>query len=100
MQRATSKLTLPSFDSTGEMTAYTWIHKLDTFLALRPVLEIDAIRYATLHLEGSAHDWWSNGMVILQNNQATSYQDFMDRMVENFDEKYQEVFFRNLAQLR
>ena len=65
LQRAASKLTLPSFDGSGQMTAQTWIHKLDTFLALRPMSEMDAIRYATLHLEGGTHDWWSHGMVTL-----------------------------------
>ncbi len=57
LQRAVSKLTLPSFNGSGQMTAQAWVHMLDTFLALRPMSEIDAIRYATLHLEGAAHDW-------------------------------------------
>ena len=61
---------------------------------------MDAIRYATLHLEGATHDWWSLGMVTLQHNQVTSYQDFVDRLVERFDKKDPEVFFRDLAQLR
>ena len=65
LQRASSKLTLPSFDGSGQMIAQAWIHKLDTFLALRPMLETDAIRYTTSHLEGTTHDWWSHGMVTL-----------------------------------
>ena len=39
-------------------------------------------------------------MVTLQHNQVTSYQDFVDRLVERFDKKDSEVFFRDLAQLR
>ena len=93
-------LTLPSFDGSGHMIAQAWIHKLDTFLALRPMLEIDAIKYATLHLEGTTHDWWSHGMVTLQHNQVTSYQDFVERFVECFDKKDPEVFLHDLAQLR
>ena len=65
LQRATSKLTLPFFDGSGQMIAQAWIYKLDTFLALRPMLETYVIRYATLHLEGATHDWWSHGMVTL-----------------------------------
>ena len=82
------------------MTAQAWIHKLDTFLALRPMSKTDAIKYATLHLEGATHDWWTHGMVTLQHNQVTSNQDFVDRLVEHFDKKDPEVFFHDLAQLR
>ena len=57
LKRATTKLTMPTFDVSAKMTAQAWIHKLDTFLALRPMTEIEAIKYATLHLEGVAHDW-------------------------------------------
>ena len=54
---------MPPFDRSGKMTAQDWIHKLDTFLALRPMTEIEAIKYTTLHLEGVAHDWCYHGMV-------------------------------------
>ena len=87
LKQATNKLTLPMFDGSGKTTAQSWIHKLDTFLALRPMTEEEAIKFATLHLEGAAHDWWSHGMVTLQHNQVTSYQDFVDRLVEHFDKK-------------
>ena len=58
---------------------------------------MDAIRYATLNLEGTTHDWWSRGMVTLQHNQVTSYQDFVDKLVERFDKKYMETFFHDIA---
>ena len=32
---------MPTFDGSGRMTAQAWIHKLDTFLALRPMTEIE-----------------------------------------------------------
>ena len=91
---------MPIFDGSGKMTAQAWIHKLDTFLALRPMTKIEAIKYATLHLEGVLDDWRYYGMVTLQHNHVTSYQDFMDRLVERFDKKDLEVYFRVLAQLR
>ena len=56
VKRATRKLTMLKFDGSGKMIAQAWIHKLNTFLALRPMIEIEAIKYATLHLEGVAHD--------------------------------------------
>ena len=58
LKRATRKLSLTTFDGSSRMTAQVWIHKLDTFLALRPMIEVEAIKYATLYLEGDAHDWW------------------------------------------
>ena len=97
LKRATEKLSLTTFDGSSRMTAQAWIHKLDTFLALRPMTKVEAIKYATLHLEGATHDWWYHGMVTLQHNQVTSYQDFMDRLVERFDKKDPEVYFRELA---
>ena len=47
---------MPRFDGSGKMTAQVWIHKLDTFLVLRPMIEIEALKYTTLHLEGVVHD--------------------------------------------
>ena len=73
LKRATSKLTMPTFDGSGKMTTQAWIHKLDTFLALRPMTKIEAIKYATLHLEGAAHNFWYHGMVTLQHNQVIEY---------------------------
>ena len=37
LKRATCKLTIPTFDGSGKMIAQSWIHKLDTFMALRPM---------------------------------------------------------------
>ena len=88
---AAGKLSLTTFDGSSRMTAQAWIHKLDTFLALRPITKVEAIKYATLHLEGVGHDWWYNGIITLQHNQVTSYQDFMDRLVERFNKKDPEV---------
>ena len=65
LKHAIGKLSLTTFDGSNRMKAQAWIHKLDTFLALRPMTEVEAIKYATLHLEGAAHDWWYHGMVTL-----------------------------------
>ena len=50
-------MNLEHFDGTGRVTARVWIHKLDTYLALRPMFEVDAIKFGVLHLDGAVHDW-------------------------------------------
>ena len=62
--------------------------------------EVDAIRFGVLHLDGAAHDWWYHGLVSLQHDQITSYQEFMERLIERFDRKDLEVYFLELAQLK
>ena len=39
-------------------------------------------------------------MITLQHNQVTTYQDFVDRLIERFDKKNHEVYFQELAPLR
>lgn len=99
-QQVTNKLTLPTFDGSGKMTARAWIHKVDTFLSLKTMTEFEALKYATLHLDGAAHDWWMHDMITLQHNQVTTYQEFVDKLIERFDKKDPEVYFWELAQLR
>ena len=82
------------------MTACAWIHKVDTFLSLKTMKEFEALKYATLHLDGTTHDWWTHGMITLKHNQVTTYQEFVDRLIERFDKKNLEVYFWELAQLR
>ena len=82
------------------MTARAWIHKVDTFLSLKTMTEFEALKYATLHLDGATHDWWTHGMIKLQHNQVTTYQEFVDRLIERFDKENLEVYFWELAQLR
>ena len=50
-------MTLEHFDGIGSVTSGAWTHKLDTYLALRPMSEVDTIRFLVLHLDGAAHDW-------------------------------------------
>ncbi|XP_059064450.1 uncharacterized protein LOC131856620 [Cryptomeria japonica] len=42
----------------GKASARTWVQKLNTYFQLNPMLEEDAIKYAALHLDGSANEWW------------------------------------------
>ena len=62
--------------------------------------EIEAISFASLHLEGEAHEWWYHGLVTLGHGRITSYRDFMERLMDRFDKGGPEIHFRDLAQLR
>ena len=61
-------MTLEHFDGIERVAARAWIHKLDTYLALRPLSEVDAIRFGVLHLDGAALDWWYHGLLSLQHD--------------------------------
>ena len=62
--------------------------------------ETDAIKLATLHLNGEAHEWWYHGLVTLGHNTINSYSEFTRKLMERFDRKYLEIHFRELAQLK
>jgi hypothetical protein len=62
--------------------------------------EIEAINFATLHLEGEAHEWWHHGLVTLGHSHITSYREFIERLMDRFDRRDPEIHFRDLAQLR
>ena len=62
--------------------------------------ETDAIKLATLHLEGEAHDWWYHGMSTLGHAHIVTYVEFKGRLVHRFDRRDPEMSFRDLAQLK
>jgi hypothetical protein len=62
--------------------------------------ESEAISFATLHLDGEAHEWWYNGLVTLGHSCITSYLDFTERLMERLDRRDPEIHFRDLTQLR
>jgi hypothetical protein len=98
--RKFGKLTIPSFDESFKYTAKSWVRKLDTYYKLNQMTEIEAISFATLHLEGEAHEWWYHGLVTLGHSHITSYREFIDRLMDRIDRKDPEIHFRDLAQLR
>ena len=55
-QQTLSKISMPYYDGSNNCIARSLIQKLDNYLSLRPMLEEDAIRFATLHLEGATHE--------------------------------------------
>jgi hypothetical protein len=62
--------------------------------------ETEAINFATLHLEGEAHEWWHHGLVTSGHNHITSYMEFAEGLMDRFDRRDPEIHFRDLAQLR
>ena len=70
------KIEIPYFDGSSKVTAQAWVQKLDTYLQLNPMREMDAIKFATMYLDGKAHDWWYHGLTTLGHNQITSYTEF------------------------
>jgi hypothetical protein len=60
----------------------------------------EAVSFATLHLEGEAHEWWYHGLVTLGHSCITSYREFIYRLMDRLDRKDPKIHFRDLAQLR
>jgi hypothetical protein len=94
------KLTIPFFDGSAKCSAQAWVQKLDTYFKLNQMIESEAISFATLHLEGQAHEWWYHGLVTLGHNRITSYLEFTERLMERFDRRDPELHFRDLTQRR
>lgn len=47
---------MSTFDGVGSTSARAWVHKLDIYLSLKPMIEDEAIQFVVLHLEGVAYD--------------------------------------------
>ena len=99
LQRAIGKISLPHFDGYAKFNANSLVQKLDTYFQLDPMMERDAIRMATFHLEGYASDWWFHGLRTLEYDKVTTYEDFTRIFVNGFDIRYHDMSFRDLAQL-
>jgi hypothetical protein len=76
------KITIPSFDGLSKCIAIDWIQKLGTYYKLNQITETEAIIFATLHLEGEAHEWWHHGLVTLGHSHITSYREFTERLMD------------------
>ena len=62
--------------------------------------ETEAIKVATLHLDGEAQDWWFHGMVTLGHSTVTTYAEFTKRLMERFDRRDPEQHFVELTRLK
>ena len=71
-----SKFIAPTFDGTNKILARAWLKKLHTFFTLNPMQESDVVKFASLHLEDAAYDWWYHGMTTQGHDQVTTFDDF------------------------
>jgi hypothetical protein len=56
-----------------------------------------AIKFATLHLNGKAHDWWFHGIITLGHEHITSSTEFTQRLIDRFDREDLELYFKELT---
>lgn len=99
-QQTLGKITMPYFDGSNKCTSRSWLQNINNYLSLRSMPKEDAIRFATLHLEGGAHAWWYHGLITLGYNLITTYDEFTDNMTERFYVKEPKVSLHELAQLK
>jgi len=91
---------IPPFDGETRSSAEEWVQKLDTYLQLNPMMELDSIKFDTLYLEVKDHEWWHHGITTLVHVHITSYRDFTQRLMDIFDQDGPKINFRELTQLR
>jgi len=100
LERRVGKMEISYFDGYSKVTMQSWVQKMDTYLQLNPMREMDVIKFATIYLEGKSHDWWYHGLTTLSHNQITAYTEFTQRLIDRFDQGYSELNFRELTQLK
>jgi hypothetical protein len=99
-ERRAGKMEIPYFDGTAKMKAQAWVQKLDTYLQLNPMREMEAIKFATMYLDRKAHDWWYHGLTTLGHSQIVAYTKFTQKLIDRFDQGDPELHFWELTQLR
>ena len=88
------------FDGSSNSSAKSWVEKLDIYFQLNQMSETEAIKVATLHLDGEAQDWWFHGMTKLGHSTVTTYAQFTKRVIERFDRRDPEQHFVELTRLK
>ena len=91
---------LPTLDGSPQSSANTWVQKLGVYFQLNPMVEEDALKMTILHLEGDANEWWFHGLKNLCHDQVKTYGEFIDRVLDIFEQKDPELSFKELAQLK
>jgi hypothetical protein len=94
------KMNIRTFDRSSRCSAQAWVQKFDTYFKLNPITKSEAISFATLHLDGEAHEWWYHGLVTLRHSHITSYLEFNERLMKRFDRRDPKLHFKDLTQLR
>jgi len=77
-----------------------WVEKLDVYFHLNQMTEVEAMKIATLHLKGEAHDWWFHGLTMMGHAGVTTYEDFTRSVLERFERRDLEEHFGELMRLK
>ena len=91
---------LPKFDESSKCSAKARVEKLDIYFQLNQMAETEAIKVATLHLEGEAQDWRFHRMATRGNSGVTTHVEFTQRLVERFDQRDPEEHFVELTKFK
>ena len=91
---AISKVPLPTFDGSSQSFANTWVQKLHVYFWPNPMVEEDSLKMAILHLEGDVEEWWFHGLKTLDHDHVKTYGEFIDRVLERFEQKDLELSFK------
>ncbi|XP_059075191.1 uncharacterized protein LOC131875172 [Cryptomeria japonica] len=100
LQRKIGKMSIPYFDGSGKTTARAWVQKLDTYFQLNLMLEEEAIKYVSLHLDDVAHEWWHHEQITLGHHLIGTYVEFTEKLIDRFDSKDPELHLKDLTQLK
>ena len=65
LNNSIGKITFRYFDGTSNCSVSSWIQKMDTYFQMNPMEERDAIKFASLHIDGESIDWWFHALEIL-----------------------------------
>ena len=76
------------------------MEKLDIYFQLNQMSETEAIKVATIHLDGEAQDWWFHGLVTLRHSTVTTYAEFTGRLIERFNRRDLEQHFVEMTRLK
>jgi hypothetical protein len=97
--RKAGRMELSTFDGSNQISATTWVKKMDTYLQLNTMEEGNAIKFSKLYLMGKTHDWWFDGMTTLGHENINSYREFTQRLIDRFDREDPKLHFRDLTQI-
>ena len=82
LKRQLSKVNLSPFDGSGSISVQVCVIKADTYFQLNPIPEEATIKFAALHLEAVAHEWWHHDTITLGHDQINTYAEFTERLIE------------------
>ena len=58
------------------------------------MVEEDALKMVILHLEGDSGELWFHGLKTLVHYHVNTYGEFIDRVLERFEQKDPELSFK------